>query len=151
MSDQTALNRSGKIALFFPSLRGGGAERVMMNLARGFAEQGLKVDMVLASRESAHASNLRGRLMLLLVRRFYLWAAAVVAVSKDVAEDLIRLTGLPKEKVRVIYNPVVVPELFELAKEPVEHRWFRAGEPPVVLSVGRLTAQKDYPTLLRVQ
>lgn len=38
------------IALFLPSLEGGGAERVTVNLARGFAERGHRVDLVLASR-----------------------------------------------------------------------------------------------------
>lgn len=38
------------IALFLPSLEGGGAERVTVNLARGFASRGHQVDIVLASR-----------------------------------------------------------------------------------------------------
>ena len=38
------------IALFLPSLEGGGAERVTENLARGFASRGHQVDLVLASR-----------------------------------------------------------------------------------------------------
>jgi glycosyltransferase involved in cell wall biosynthesis len=29
------------------------------------------------------------------------------------------------------------------------HPWFAPGEPPVILAAGRLTAQKDYPTLMR--
>ena len=48
-----------------------------------------------------------------------------------------------------IYNPVVVPELFRLSGEPVEDIWFRDSKLPVVLSAGRLSAAKDYPTLLR--
>ena len=46
-----------KIALFLPSLRGGGAERVMVNLARGFSEQGLEVDLVLAKAEGPYLSE----------------------------------------------------------------------------------------------
>jgi glycosyltransferase involved in cell wall biosynthesis len=93
--------------------------------------------------------NGRGRLIPYIVRWCYGWADGVVAVSRGVADDLSNTIGLPRERIRVIYNPVVVPELFQMAKEPVDHTWFRAGEPPVVLSVGRLTAAKDYPTLLR--
>ena len=40
-----------RLALYLPSLRGGGAERVMLNLARGFSEKGLKTDLVLAKAE----------------------------------------------------------------------------------------------------
>lgn len=213
-----------KLTLFIPSLLGGGAERVIVNLSRGFVEQCLDVDLVLAKAEgpylsqvsptvrvvdlrtsrvlaslpglvryfrqerpwallsalnhanvvalwaknfarvptrvvvsvhntislaSANAPSLRARLTPMWVHTFYRWADAVVTVSQGVAEDLIRLTGLPREKVRVIYNPVVTPELFAKAKEPLDHPWFAPGEPPVVLSVGRLTAQKDYTTLIR--
>jgi hypothetical protein len=46
-----------KIALFLPSLRGGGAERVMVNLARGFVERGLRVDLVLARAEGPYLSQ----------------------------------------------------------------------------------------------
>lgn len=41
----------GRLALFLPSLRGGGAERVMVTLARGFAERGHEVDLVLVRAE----------------------------------------------------------------------------------------------------
>ena len=98
---------------------------------------------------SAKHSNGRGRLIPYIVRWCYGWANGIVAVSRGVADDLASTIGLPRESIRVIYNPVVVPELFELAKEPVDHPWLRAGKPLVVLSVGRLTAAKDYPTLLR--
>lgn len=98
---------------------------------------------------SVKHSNARGRLIPYIARWCYGWADGVVAVSRGVADDLSNTIGLPRERIHVIYNPVVVPELFELAKEPVEHSWFHAGEPPVVLSAGRLTAAKDYPTLLR--
>ena len=38
-----------KLALFVPNLDGGGAERMMVNLAGGFAKRGFKVDLVLAT------------------------------------------------------------------------------------------------------
>ena len=37
-----------RLALFVPSLEGGGAERVMVNLAAGFAGRGFATDLVLA-------------------------------------------------------------------------------------------------------
>jgi glycosyltransferase involved in cell wall biosynthesis len=84
-----------------------------------------------------------------LIKIFYPWADAIVANSRGVAEDLMKLTGLPRDKIQVIYNPVVTPELFAKAEEPLDHPWFRPGEPPVILGVGRLTQQKDFPTLIR--
>jgi hypothetical protein len=38
-----------KVALFVPSIRAGGANRVMVNLANGFAARGLDADLVVAS------------------------------------------------------------------------------------------------------
>ena len=84
-----------------------------------------------------------------LMRRGYGQADAVVAVSDGVADDLARLTGLPRGRIRTVHNPVVGPELDALSREPVAHPWLAPGEPPVVLSVARLTEQKDLPTLLR--
>jgi glycosyltransferase involved in cell wall biosynthesis len=49
----------------------------------------------------------------------------------------------------VIHEPIMTEELLAAARAPVEHPWFADGEPPVLLAAGRLTAQKDYPTLLR--
>lgn len=40
---------SPRLAFFLPTLAGGGAERVMVNLAAGFADRGFHVDLVLAS------------------------------------------------------------------------------------------------------
>ena len=46
-----------KLSLFLGSLRFGGAERVMVNLVRGFAEKGHKVDLVLAKAEGPYLSQ----------------------------------------------------------------------------------------------
>lgn len=42
------------IAIYLPSLRGGGAERVMLTLANAFARRGLRVDIVLAKGEGPY-------------------------------------------------------------------------------------------------
>jgi glycosyltransferase involved in cell wall biosynthesis len=211
------------LTIFLTSLSGGGAERVLVNLARGFVEQGLSVDLVLVtvegpylslvppevrivdlkgkrllsslpalvrylkenkptallsaledtnivalwgrklagvstrvvvsvhntlSQESQNSKQIKRRISPYLVRSFYPWADAVVTVSQGAADDLVHL-GLPKEQIKVIYNPVVTPDLFKKATELVEHPWFEPGQPPVILGVGRLEKQKDFPTLIR--
>ncbi|HCF28870.1 MAG TPA: glycosyl transferase [Cyanobacteria bacterium UBA11049] len=87
-----------------------------------------------------------------LLRRFFWFyglADGIVAVSRGVADSLANLAGRPLKQVRVIYNPVVTPEVLAKAEEPVNHPWFAAGEPPVIVGVGRLQALKDFPTLIR--
>jgi len=82
------------------------------------------------------------------VRRFYPGADALVAVSDGVAEDLSEVMGIARSRVRTIYNPVFSDEIAARAREPLEHPWFAPGQPPVVLAVGKLRRQKDFPTLL---
>ncbi len=213
-----------RIALFLHSLNGGGAERVMLNLAWGMVNKGVNVDLVLTraegafvqqipkgirvfdlkasraiaslpglvgylkketphallsaldhnnvvavmakkiarvpvrlvvsvhgtlSKSAAHAPSLRGKLMPLWVRLAYHHADAVVAVSDGVAQDLVVSAGIKLDKLKVIYNPVVTPDILIKAEEEVEHPWFRNGEPPIILGVGRLALEKDFCALIK--
>jgi glycosyltransferase involved in cell wall biosynthesis len=215
---------SDKIALLVPSLGGGGAERVMVNLAGAFSQAGHQVDLVAAapkghsllrvpsavrvvdlkakrtalavlplvaylrrerpkallatlahaniialvarklarvptrtvvreaslmSISSSTAPQLRGRFVPLLAKKFYPQADAIIAQSRGVADDLSHLLGLPLDRIDVIYNPVVSQKLLERASRTPDHPWFTKGAPPVVLGVGRLDPEKDFPTLFR--
>lgn len=99
---------------------------------------------------SVEYSNARpvSRLWLRLLGFLLPSADAVVAVSKEVAEDLVRMFPKTSGNVVSIYNPVFEPSILELAEEPLAHPWFGDPQVPVVLSVGRLAPQKDYGTLL---
>lgn len=83
------------------------------------------------------------------MRWFYPHVDLVVAVSEGVAEDTHRLTGLPLERLPVIRNPVIGPDLPEKSRQSVDHPWFGEAEIPVIVGMGRLTAQKDFATLIR--
>jgi glycosyltransferase involved in cell wall biosynthesis len=100
------------------------------------------------SREGPGKTRKR-RLSTWLARRFFPRADRLIAVSESVARDLERAAGIPPEKIATIYNPVVTARLLERAEAPLEHPWFAADQPPVILGVGRLVAQKDFPTLVR--
>jgi glycosyltransferase involved in cell wall biosynthesis len=91
----------------------------------------------------------RYRRLLPLIGRTYPAADGIIAVSNGVAEELARSAGLDRDTITTVYNPVVIPSLQEKAGQSLDHPWYRPGEPPVILSVGRLSDQKDYPTLLR--
>jgi glycosyltransferase involved in cell wall biosynthesis len=84
-----------------------------------------------------------------LMARTYQGADAIIAVSRAVAVDLAKLTGLPAERIQTIYNPAVSEDITVMARMPLSHPWFAPGEPPVILGVGRLVEQKDFPTLIR--
>ena len=219
-----ATDSNMRLAIYVPSLRGGGAERVMVTLANGFAERGYEVDLVLAKAEGPylkevadavrvvdlkstrvltslpglvrylrrvrprallsalghanvvavvakvlarvptrvvvsernnfsvlkkHTKSLSTSLVGWLMRLTYRRADGVTAVSGGVAVDLAAGIGLPRSSIDVVYNPVETVALHELANEEVNDPWFQAGEPPVVLGVGRLESQKGFADLIR--
>lgn len=94
-------------------------------------------------------NNRRAKLIPHFIRAFYAWADEIVAVSQGVADDLVRSTGIPSERVAVIYNPVITADVLAAIASAPPHPWLEPGQPPVVMGVGRLTAQKDFFTLLR--
>jgi glycosyltransferase involved in cell wall biosynthesis len=225
ISEGKMTHEQKRVAIFMPSLLGGGGQRSMVNLANGVAESGYAVDLVLAQREgpfledvrspvrivdlkasrvltslpalvrylraeqpeamlsvfgyanivaswawrmagartrlvlneqntvsfeSQNTARWRGRLVPRLIKYFYPWADGIVVVSKGVREDMAQATHIPRERITVIYNPSVVKaEVWEKAQAPVDHPWFQFGQAPVLLAVGRLQVQKDFPTLLR--
>jgi glycosyltransferase involved in cell wall biosynthesis len=101
---------------------------------------------------SSHASGANSwvdRRALPLLRDAYLAADAIATASIGVADDLAAHTGIPRDRITTVYNPVVAADMLGKARKPVDHPWFAAGEPPVVLGVGRLHPQKDFATLIR--
>jgi len=213
-----------RIAIFLPSLNGGGAERVMVTLANAFAARGFEVDLVLALAQGPYLQNVRtgvrvvdlkaGRVLkallplacylrrerpaamlaamthanvvailahmvarvstrlviserttisveanrarglversiYTLVPMLYRRPDRIVAVSQDVATDLLRFARLPESAVEFIYNPFDLELIQQRAAERFGHPWFELGQPPVVLAIGRLNQAKDYPMLIR--
>ena len=99
----------------------------------------------------AMEAGLKNQFIPKLARLLYHQADAVVCISQGVADDIIKITKIPPEKVFRIYNPVLLPphELAQKIDAPFAHEWFSPDMLPVLLAVGRLNAAKDYPTLLR--
>ncbi|GHV45791.1 glycosyl transferase [Synergistales bacterium] len=89
------------------------------------------------------------RLRFARCRLLYPYAACCVCISEGVANEMRALNLLPSEKIHVVYNPVVTEELNAQMEAPLTHPWFAEGErTPVILSVGRLSDQKDCGTLI---
>ena len=130
-----------------------------VNLVAAWARRFSRTNVPLVLRASNYPSgNLRWwpsfeqvirRLLRYTLGIVYPWADHIIAVSRGVAREVQRLTGLPDDRVTTIYNPVVGPCIARLAAEPVDHTWVADAHVPLILAVGRLTVQKDYPTLIR--
>lgn len=84
----------------------------------------------------------------MLCRWLYPHIHHIIAVSEAVANDTQSYFKL-KKKVQVIYNPVIYPAMLQKSQMPAEHPFFSSKTHPVFISIGRLTEQKDFPTLLK--
>ncbi len=93
-----------------------------------------------------HHRSYRNRLR---SRRLFHGAAHFVGVSRGVSDSLAAAVAIPRENITTIYNPVVTPEVHVRAAEQPSHPWLLDGGAPVILAAGRLSKEKDYPTLLR--
>lgn len=89
------------------------------------------------------------RMLIPLVRHTYAQADAIAAVSRALGDDLARFAGIPRQRIATLYNPVVDDAMLEKARAPLDHPWLDGSGPPVVLGAGRLSDQKDFPTLIR--
>ena len=75
----------------------------------------------------------------------------VIAVSEDVRQSI--LEHLPADQVTLLYNGIDVEELDERAQRPASALHEELGIPrdsPIVMGVGRISAQKDFATFVRV-
>lgn len=90
----------------------------------------------------------RYRALPALVRWAYPRADAVVAVSDGVAQDLRRLGG-PRLRLEVIHNPVLDHPQTPAVPLVDLHPWLLDPALQVVLSVSRLSPEKDLPVLLQ--
>ncbi len=102
------------------------------------------------SRQITHQRRAFGKHLPSLIAEWYPRAAGIVAPSQGVAEELAALTGLARDRIETIHNPVDVGRIRALAVESPDDPWLTTpNAPPVVLGAGRLVPAKDFPTLLR--
>ena len=73
---------------------------------------------------------------------------AAVAVSRGTAAELAGISGMSRDRIHTIYNPVVSMQIDRNAPGPAGHAWLDEPACPVVLAIGRMKKVKDFPTLL---
>lgn len=82
------------------------------------------------------------------MRLSYPYYHAIVAVSGGVADNLAAWSGLPRQRIEVLPNPVVTPRIYAQARQPAPHAWLEDKTVPVIMGSGRLTRQKGFDVLL---
>lgn len=93
--------------------------------------------------------SLRGGVQNLFLKHlgFYKYANHVVAVSTGVADDFSSRFNYPRSAIKVIYNPTYMPKKY--SNEPsIRFTEFVNEDKPIILSVGRLTEQKNFELLI---
>lgn len=97
-----------------------------------------------------HRSRLIGWWRLRPLRRLLPQADGILAVSRGVAQDLLRLFQIPSEKIHVVPNPVVTPEMLSQTPPVPSHPFYApSSDVPIVVGMGGLRKAKDFPTLLK--
>lgn len=99
--------------------------------------------------EASRSPASRGYWMQYFVRWTYPWATARVAVSSGLGDDMAETTGLPRDSITTVFNPVVTQTMLDQSRADCPHPWLEDGQPPVIIGVGQLTFQKDFETLIR--
>jgi glycosyltransferase involved in cell wall biosynthesis len=100
------------------------------------------------AQQIAQQNNWRYRVLPALVRAAYRRADAVVAVSAGVRDDLRAMVGR-KLRVHTIHNPVLPDDVDSVAAAEPDHPWLQDAGLQVVMSLSRLSEEKDLPTLVR--
>ena len=149
-----------KLSIFHSSLRWAAATAVYLDRERPDALLAMMVPSVVAATKAALMARHRVRIVgsLHTVARFQWWldrarwsyprVDAAVGVSCGVAAELTEVVGVPADRVHTIYDPVVSADLARAAERPADHPWLDRAGPQVVLAAGRLSEEKDFPTLL---
>ncbi len=82
------------------------------------------------------------------MKRYYPRCDGIIAVSKGVAADFSKLTGLGENRIQTIHNPIVTDALTLDSEDRPEHPWFEDGQPPVLMGLGRLIESKNFNHLI---
>lgn len=123
---------------------------LMLLIARRLCGSPAKTVITLQNTVSLqYRPRIKKKLEKYLLAQIYPWADEIIAVSKGVAEDFSSYTGVPQERVLVIYNPIIIPETEACCQADVDHPWLEPGQPPLIMGVGRLTYQKNFQLLIR--
>ncbi|MBI21271.1 MAG: hypothetical protein CL780_03370 [Chloroflexi bacterium] len=81
-------------------------------------------------------------------KSLFSYASQLVAPTEGVALSASIISKIPHTKFKIIPNPVIDKKVMEKSLEIISHKWYKNNDLSIILAVGRLTRQKDFPTLI---
>ncbi len=119
----------------------------LLNLLTAF-----KGKTVVSVRNHMSTKNQRGVEALfwnMILKSLYNRADKIVAVSEDIAEDLVSTYHIQKSKIQVIYNYYDLTKIDQLRQAEIDLAWEPVFQKPVIITMGRLIPQKGQGRLIR--
>ena len=95
-------------------------------------------------------SSLPSKTYKALARFFYKKAFNIICVSKVSAKDLVNNFNIKENKIKVIYNPINIKKIKELALEPIKNEYENIFNKPVIITIGRLAEGKNHLRLIKI-
>lgn len=84
-----------------------------------------------------------------LWNRVYVYADLIVCMTASTRDKLVSQTRLPADRFSVINNPVIEDDIESLVGDKPNDSWFFEAGYRRLVAIGRLTRQKDFPTLVK--
>ncbi len=84
----------------------------------------------------------------IILKLTYTKADMIIANSDNTKDDLVEEYIVPLNKIITIMNPVLPNNFIELANENIIDKWFVDDKLKIILSVGRLSIEKNYKFLI---
>lgn len=84
----------------------------------------------------------------LLLKKLYIFADRIIAISKGIKKDLCNYYNIPEDKIVVIYNGIELQRINKMCNEKITEVPHYFENVPKIVACGRLTRQKNYPLLL---
>ena len=102
------------------------------------------------SQQVNHSESIFERKLLTrLVKKWYPTADKIISVSNEMAKDLREFCHLPIAKIKTIYNPVDIETILARQNEALENLPALPPDSLILIAVGRLCRQKNYPALFQ--